>query len=116
MRLSLIGVPLVLVCFTALSIGCKQNATSELPKSESVVEPAEGTTEKETEDPAAELSLTDALQQVTDGKAVLVDVRSDKEWNESHFEQAKHISIDKINEDAVAACAGLDKGQLVLLH
>lgn len=67
-------------------------------------------------DAAAELSLEDALKKVNDGSAVLVDVRSDDEWNEMHFAQATHIGIDKINEDAAAACAGLDKEKLVLLH
>ena len=65
---------------------------------------------------AAGVSLPEALQQVTAGTAILLDVRSDEEWDEKHFAQAQHIGIDKISEDAAAACAGLDKDKLVLCH
>jgi len=61
-------------------------------------------------------TLSDILKQVTDGSALLVDVRSDEEWDKSHFAQAQHIPIGSINEDAAAACAGLDKEKTVYLH
>ena len=76
----------------------------------------EQTEMSEAEESTAELTLAQALDRVNDGTAVLVDVRSDDEWNASHFAQAKHIPIDKISEDASAACESLNKDQLVLLH
>ena len=108
------------VCVVSLSAGCNQETTFDVPKPDStnepIVEMEEDTNGETAAEPAAELSLSQALKSVTDGNAVLVDVRSDGEWDKSHFAQAQHISIDKINDDAAAASAGLDKDKLVLLH
>lgn len=73
------------------------------------------TTEEEMAVPN-ENSLDDVLKMVQDGSAILVDVRSDEEWDEHHFKAAKHIPIDKINEDAAGALAEVKKEQLVFLH
>lgn len=81
---------------------------------EAAEEPAEGTEEEMTV--PDESSLGEVLKMVQDGSAILVDVRSDDEWNESHFEAAKHIPINKINEDATKALAGIKKDQVVFLH
>jgi len=62
------------------------------------------------------ITLADALAQVESGKAVLVDVRRDEEWNESHFESATHIPLDKINEDPQTAFAEISKEQTVFVH
>ena len=128
MRLRKFGRLLVLVSIVSLVPGCdskqaaeSQDAASGAPTSEAIAEqeaavpeePASETTEMKN---PADLSLPEMLAQVNEGKAVLVDVRSDDEWNASHFAQAQHISIDKITEDAAAACSGLNKDKLVLLH
>ena len=65
---------------------------------------------------SGEVSLADALAQIESGKAVLVDVRRDEEWNEFHFESATHIPLDQINEDAETAFAGISKDQIVFIH
>jgi rhodanese-related sulfurtransferase len=60
--------------------------------------------------------LADALQQVQAGTALLIDVRTAKEWDEAHFAIAKHIPIDKIKEDAEAAFGEIEKEQTVFIH
>lgn len=113
----------VLLIMVVAVTGC-QTQVADAPatdesQDEAAAEPAEGSPANDGNvEPTtlAALSLSEAVEQVKAGSAVLVDVRSDKEWNEAHFEQAQHICIDKINEDAAAALAGLDKEKLVLLH
>lgn len=80
-----------------------------------LVFPPTETTEKKMTVPD-ESSLDEVLKMVQDGSAILVDVRSDEEWNEKHFDAAKHIPIDKITEDAAKALEGVKKDQLVFLH
>ena len=63
-----------------------------------------------------EAIIADALKQVQAGSAILVDVRRDEEWEEAHFESARHIPLDSINEDANAAFAEIDKQQTVFIH
>ena len=60
--------------------------------------------------------LTRALEQVQAGKALLVDVRRDEEWEEAHFELARHIPLDTIEQDAETAFADIDKQQPVFIH
>ncbi len=116
--------------FLVLACGCQQADDQNAPDGEPVKEQetvmtsesrgldATGATEASAGATSGDGSgdLAQVLRQVTDGSAVLVDVRSDEEWNASHFSQARHISIDRIQEDAAAACAELDKEQTVYLH
>jgi len=60
--------------------------------------------------------LADALQQIQAGSAILVDVRRDEEWEEAHFEAARHIPLDTIDENAETAFADIDKQQTVFVH
>ncbi len=60
--------------------------------------------------------IADALAQIQAGSAILVDVRRDEEWEEAHFESARHIPIDSINENADTAFAEIEKHQTVFLH
>lgn len=69
------------------------------------------------DEPAADSSLADALEQVTAETAVLLDVRTDDEWSTAHFAQARHIPLDKITgDDAEAATAELDKEKTIYVH
>jgi len=80
--------------------------------------PAQDNLEKKATDAQGfgKTTLADALALVESGKAVLVDVRRDEEWNESHFESATHIPLDKINEDPQSAFAKISKEQTVFVH
>ena len=98
----------------------KESTTKEVVESD--MEPEPGKPEEHMDDNAkpkedsGEVSLADALVQIESGKAVLVDVRRDEEWNEFHFESATHIPLDQINEDAETAFAGISKDQIVFIH
>ena len=101
--------------------GCYQQAdqqTTESIKQTSPEQasPSETTASDKDAMPDKEAFAADAFQQVQAGTAILVDVRSDEEWNESHFKVAKHISIDKIKENAEAAFKSIDKEQTVFFH
>lgn len=63
-----------------------------------------------------EALVADALAQIQAGSAILVDVRRDEEWEEGHFEAARHIPLDSINENAEAAFAEIEKEQTVFVH
>ena len=101
--------------------GCYQQADQQTTESTEQTSPEQVSPPEiavPVEDAAAdkEAFVADAFQQVQAGTAILVDVRSDEEWNESHFKVAKHIPIDKIKEDAEAAFKSIDKEQTVFLH
>ena len=63
-----------------------------------------------------EAILADALKQVESGTALLVDVRRDEEWEEAHFESARHIPLASIDENPESAFAEIDKQQTVFIH
>lgn len=111
MRLCIIS---VLAAMLGLVLGCTQSTSQ--PDEATQVDQTETAMPSESGSDEVQLQLSEVLKQVTDGSAVLVDVRSDEEWDEAHFAQAQHISIDRINEDAAAACAGLDKEKTFFLH
>ena len=90
--------------------GCYQQADQQTTESIKQTSPSETTASDK------EAFAADAFQQVQSGTAILVDVRSGEEWNESHFKVAKHIPIDKIKDDPEAAFESIDKKQTVFLH
>ena len=101
--------------------GCYQQADQQTTESTEQTLPEQVSPPKiaaPVEDAASnkEAFVADAFQQVQAGTATLVDVRSDEEWNESHFKVAKHIPIDKIKDDPEAAFESIDKKQTVFLH
>lgn len=94
---------------------------------DSQVEPLKTTNNKTVEEPqsppnaeTAETTeatfLADALKKVQAGEALLVDVRTDEEWNECHFDVAKHIPVDKIESDPESAFGDIKKEQTVFIH
>ena len=95
--------------------GCYQQADQQTTESIKQTSP-EQASPSETTASDKEAFAAGAFQQVQAGTALLIDVRSDEEWNETHFKVAKHISIDKIEEDAEAAFEFIDKEQTVFLH
>ena len=113
---------LTTVCIFLLLLltGCYQQTNQQT--TESTVQTSTEQTSPETTVPDKdamsdkEAFAADAFQQVQSGTAILVDVRSDEEWNESHFEVAKHIPIDKIKEEPEVAFESIDKEQTVFLH
>ena len=101
--------------------GCYQQADQQTTESTEQTSPEQFSPPEiavPVEDAASdkEAFVADAFQQVQAGTAILVDVRSDEEWNESHFKVAKHISIDKIKENAETVFESIDKEQTVFLH
>ena len=101
--------------------GCYQQADQQTTESTEQtspeqVSPSETTASDKDAMPDKEAFAAGAFQQVQAGTALLIDVRSDEEWNETHFKVAKHIPIDKIEEDAEAAFKSIDKEQTVFFH
>lgn len=66
------------------------------------------------------LTPAQILEQVKSGKAVLVDVREESEWEEGHLKLAKSLplsSIEGVDSKARAkATEGLPKDKVVFLH
>jgi rhodanese-related sulfurtransferase len=63
---------------------------------------------------AGPTSLADAYKQVSEGGAVLLDVRSLKEWNKGHFKAAKHIPIKDLT--GMNSIEGLSKEKTIYVH
>lgn len=42
------------------------------------------------------IDTTEITKELNDGKALLIDVRGDDEWNGGHAKDAIHLSIDRI--------------------
>ena len=78
------------------------DATSEPAESETAETPAEATTSEET---------TEASE---DSKPLLIDVRTQAEWDEEHLEIATHIPLAQIT-DRIGEVAP-DKDQKIYLH
>lgn len=66
------------------------------------------------------LSPAEILQQVKSGKAVIVDVREESEWDEQHLKLAKSLplsSIEGVDANARAkAIQDLPRDKVVFLH
>lgn len=101
--------------------GCYNSPSQELSDNSSqpvAADSMESKPEPNTTDQAnsGEALIADALAQIQSGSAILVDVRRDEEWEEAHFEAARHIPLDSINENAETAFADIDKQQTVFVH
>ncbi len=71
--------------------------------------------------PAAELTkdtLEKVKEKINDEKAVLVDVREKKEWDEGHIEGAVFLPLSKLQEgvDAKALAKQLPKDKIIYTH
>jgi phage shock protein E len=67
--------------------------------------------------PAAEHtkdSLTDVQKNIKDGKAVLVDVREQSEWDEGHIDGAVFVPLSKLKKGEQAD--SLPKDRIVYAH
>jgi rhodanese-related sulfurtransferase len=42
------------------------------------------------------IDVSEITEEIKDGKALLVDVRGDDEWNGGHAKDAMHLSVDRI--------------------
>jgi rhodanese-related sulfurtransferase len=63
-------------------------------------------------------SVETVKRAVTDGKAVLVDVREESEWNDGHLKGAKHLALSDLKAGIPAdkLKATLPPGSVVYLH
>jgi rhodanese-related sulfurtransferase len=62
-------------------------------------------------------SLDTVKGSLKDKKAVLVDVREQKEWDAGHLKDAVLVPLSKLNgTDAEAAIKGLPKDKVIYLH
>ena len=63
-------------------------------------------------------SLETAKQNIKDGKAVLVDVREQKEWDEGHITGAIFMPKSKLDVEKEAAelAKKLDKSKIIYTH
>ena len=117
---SLMRLTTVCIFLLLLLTGCYQQTNQQTTESTEQTSTEQTSPETTVSDKDAmsdkEAFAADAFQQVQSGTAILVDVRSDEEWNESHFEVAKHIPIDKIKEEPEVAFESIDKEQTVFLH
>ena len=59
--------------------------------------------------------LSEVKKDVQDGKAVLVDVREKKEWDEGHLKDAKLVPLSALKAEQNAA-ADLPKDKTIYLH
>lgn len=59
--------------------------------------------------------LSEVKKDVQDGKAVLVDVREKKEWDEGHLKDARLVPLSALNAEQNAA-ADLPKDKTIYLH
>ncbi len=71
-----------------------------------------------TEVPYTDDSLETIKQKIDDGSAVLIDVRRQEEWDESHLKAAKLIPVSEFVDEATRASAveQIDKDKIVYVH
>jgi phage shock protein E len=61
-------------------------------------------------------TLDTVKQNIKDGKAVLVDVREQKEWDEGHIAGAVFMPKSKLEKEAAELAKKLDKNKIVYTH
>ncbi|MCE9525380.1 MAG: rhodanese-like domain-containing protein [Planctomycetales bacterium] len=61
-------------------------------------------------------TLDTVKQNLKDGKAVLVDVREQKEWDEGHIAGAVLMPKSKLEKEAAELAKKLDKNKIVYTH
>ena len=63
-------------------------------------------------------TLETVKKSVTDGKALLVDVREDDEWKDGHLKAAKHVALSDIKKGIPEADLkkALPAGSVLYLH
>ena len=63
-------------------------------------------------------SLSTVQQAIKDGKAILVDVREDDEWNEGHLKDARHLSLSELKKGLTPEKLkeNLPAGKVIYLH
>ncbi len=106
---------LATACFLLLTMtGCYQSPVQQATDSNQQTSPVQSTAGNTESNEAA--FLADALQQVQAGTALLVDVRTNEEWDKAHFAIAKHIPVDEVKEDAETAFGAIKKDQTVFIH
>lgn len=68
--------------------------------------------------PVPELDLAKVRQQVTDGTAQLIDVRTEREWDRSHVAKAQHVPLQTLTENTTRdkAIASIDKNKRIYVH
>jgi rhodanese-related sulfurtransferase len=59
--------------------------------------------------------LAEIKKAVTEGRAVLVDVREQNEWDAGHLKAARLLPLSRLQADAKAA-AGLPKDKVIYIH
>jgi len=62
------------------------------------------------------LSSKDAKQKITRGNALVIDVRTQTEWNIGHFEKAKHLPTSNINEKNATRILGKNKKRNIVVY
>ena len=64
------------------------------------------------------VSLAVVYEQVSAGEAILIDVRSEREWKASHLDAAQHVPLRRMTSKKLdpAALERLDKQKPVYVH
>ena len=80
---------------TAISLGC---GTSEETTQSTESDPTQSMFFNSNKNNSADATaiLERAKQELAQGKAILLDVRTEGEWNGGHFKSAQHLSLQEI--------------------
>jgi phage shock protein E len=116
----LVGVPLTAPCVAGCSV---EEAAAAEPATQTQSQPPNQnptTTQKKSEDKMFGLfgnSGPDAKQMIKDG-ALVIDVRSQEEWNEGHLSMAKLLPVDQLPTrlKEVEGWTGGDKSKPIVVH
>jgi len=102
---------LLVACLACFGCGSEEG-------SETASEGPSGGTGAATEEATPADPIAAALESVKAGSGVLLDVRTQDEWDSGHFASAKHIPVDQISdaEKAKSATADLDKEKTLYVH
>jgi phage shock protein E len=89
----------------------KGNAKAKSPEKDTVAT-------KDLEVPYTQDSIADIQKAVDEGRALLVDVRTQQEWDDGHFEIAKLYTVDALRDDsrAESGIKDLPKDKPIYLH
>lgn len=101
---------LIVACLACFGCGGAEESDAETSS------PATSET-SESAPPTAD-PVANALESVKAESGVLLDVRSQGEWDSGHFAAAKHIPVDQITDadQANTATADLDKEKTIYVH
>lgn len=71
--------------------------------------------EKNTKQDSYSVNYMEAKEKIINDGAILLDVRSEEEYNDKHIDGASLLSLDKIDSDSIAAIVN-DKNSPIIVY